>query len=63
MEVVRLLLELLVRRRADSVFNGVAVGFPMATTARLLPITTATTRTAVTSTLASAWFATPTSVG
>ena len=63
MEVFRLLLELLVRRRAISVFGGVAVGVTLKSTARLLQIVAAAPRTAATISMASAWFATPTSVG
>ena len=44
------------RRRAITVFNGVALGITMTTTARLLTVTT-TTRTTATRTMASAWFA------
>ena len=56
MEAFRLLLELLVRRRAISVFYGVALGITLTSTAGLLAVT-ATTRTAAPGAMASAWFA------
>lgn len=63
MEIFRLLLELLVRRRAINVFSGVALGVPFAAAARLLGVVAKNNRKSAASTVASAWFATPTSVG
>ena len=56
MEAFRLLLELLVRRRAITVFDGVALGISVAAAAGLLAVAAAA-RTAATRAMASAWFA------